>query len=709
MNNKYTKRLVAVLGFILLCGLITFFIYQRALPMVYPLEVGSVSEYDIIATGDVVDQEATDNLAKQRSAQVEMVMSRSETISRNSLNRVERFFNAADQVRSNLFSAERTSQSQTETGEPLDTVYRLTESEIAQGVTQLRTVLEDNLGVVPADATLRTMIANERSIYESIKMRTISMADVIMQGKNDDLELRTQIERKVNDLMSTVNYYKDDYKAIQDILLSTLEANVVYDDAATVKAREAEYNQVQQNPVVIPKGTRLVNVGDIVDENTYQQLLALNLIDTGSVNVLYLLGISLLVLFCISGIVSYIYYFERERMLHTNDRLMTILILLVPLLIAGWLTKEYSIVSTAYIATILLTMYFNLRTGLVLSIFLTLLMSPISSSGGQFLFISAFGVLGIGMLTEIFTKDNRYVLFILGSALCCGFGTLTFDMIAKSGISIAGTNAGIVMLSGGLSAVVGTGLTPLVEIFLSSVSPMRLVELAQSNQPLLRKLFLDAPGTYQHCMMVANLAENAADSVGADSLLVRVGAYYHDIGKTVNPYMFTENQSGTNPHDQLTPQESCTIIIDHVKNGLEIARKHRLPLPIQRIIMEHHGNTTQMYFYEEARKLAEQTGEPEPDPEAFRYPWPLPSNKESAIVMLADSCEAAMKANGIDNSEQAEVLIRRIVKTKIDNDQMISSSLSFADVERIIQSFLRVYAGQFHKRVRYPSDKSDDQ
>ena len=327
----------------------------------------------------------------------------------------------------------------------------------------------------------------------------------------------------------------------------------------------------------------------------------------------------------------------------------------------------------------------------------------------EFLFISAFGILGIGLLTEMFTRDNRYVAFTLGSALCCGIGAITYDMIVKSGISVIGTNAGIVMLSGGLSAVIGTGFTPLVEVFLSSVSPMRLVELAQSNQPLQRKLFLDAPGTYQHCIMVANLAETAADSVGADSLLVRVGAYYHDIGKTANPYMFTENQSGTNPHDQLTPQESCSIIIDHVKNGLEIARKHRLPIPVQRIIMEHHGNTVQVYFYNQACKLAEQMGEPEPDPEDFRYPWPLPSNKESAIVMLADSCEAAMKANGIEDSEEAEVLIRRIVKSKIDMDQLISSGLSFADVERIIQSFLRVYAGQFHKRVRYPSDQSDDE
>ena len=140
----------------------------------------------------------------------------------------------------------------------------------------------------------------------------------------------------------------------------------------------------------------------------------------------------------------------------------------------------------------------------------------------------------------------------------------------------------------------------------------------------------------------------------------------------------------------MTPQESCSIIIDHVKNGLEIARKHRLPIPVQRIIMEHHGNTVQVYFYNQACKLAEQMGEPEPDPEDFRYPWPLPSNKESAIVMLADSCEAAMKANGIEDSEEAEVLIRRIVKSKIDMDQLISSGLSFADVERIIQSFLRV-------------------
>ena len=146
----------------------------------------------------------------------------------------------------------------------------MTEGEIAQGIVLLRTALESTIGVMPQDATLRAMISNERSIYESIKMRTISIADVIMQGQNDDLELKTQIERKVNEFLTTVNYYKEDYMTIQDILLSTLEANVVYDDAATVKAREAEYNLVQQNPVVIPKGTRLVNVGDVVTEKHYE-------------------------------------------------------------------------------------------------------------------------------------------------------------------------------------------------------------------------------------------------------------------------------------------------------------------------------------------------------------------------------------------------------------------------------------------------------
>ena len=337
--------------------------------MVYPLEVGSISEYDIIATGDVVDKEATDNLARQRAAQVEMVMSRSETISRNSMERVERFFAATDEVRSSLFSSGRTSQN--ETGDATDTVYRLTEGEIAQGIVLLRTALESTIGVMPQDATLRAMISNERSIYESIKMRTISIADVIMQGQNDDLELKTQIERKVNEFLTTVNYYKEDYMTIQDILLSTLEANVVYDDAATVKAREAEYNLVQQNPVVIPKGTRLVNVGDVVTENTYEQLLSLNLIDRGKVNTSFLFGIALLVIFCMLGITAYIYYFERERMVHANDRLMTFLIILIPLLISGWLTKEYPIVSTAYLATILLTLYFNLRW-VGLSIFLTL-------------------------------------------------------------------------------------------------------------------------------------------------------------------------------------------------------------------------------------------------------------------------------------------------------------------------------------------------
>lgn len=716
-----SRHLATALFIVLLTALMVVFIYQRALPTTYPLTVGSVSETDILARGAVVDRSATEALAKERAEQVSMVMSRSESISASAVDSIKRLFDAADAERTVLLGKARllpeTGTASTGSANAAGTggsdaagsntaPYQMDPVLVQQSVDRLKQTIDQELGVTPENGVLLVLLTNERSIYESIKTKTLSLADLIMQGKNDGPAITAQIEREVNKQVESVEFYKNDYAAIAPILSAFLKPNVVYDEAATVKAREAEYNQILNNPIMIPAGTRLVSAGEVIDQNTYDQLMALNMIDTGQINWRFFAGVLMLVVLCTALASLYLFFFERAGMQRHKDRMVAMVLAILPVLMSGWLVRQYPSAAPIYLTTILLTMYFNLRTGLVISLLMTAMVTPLTDAAAQFLFVSSLGILVSGVLTDLYSRRSHYASLILGTAGGCGAAALLFDMVGKSALSIAATNAGVAALSGGLSAVLAIGLNPIVELFLSTVSPMKLLELAQSNQPLLRKLFLEAPGTYQHSMMVANLAEAAADAIGANALLVRVGAYYHDIGKTVNPYMFTENQSMRNPHDDLTPQRSSEIIIAHVRNGLDIARKNRIPLPIQRIIMEHHGNQTQAYFFDKACRLAAERGEPQPSESDFCYPWPVPTGPESAIVMMADSCEAAMKSNQVDNLQDAETLIRRIIKKKINTDQLVESGLSFADVEKAIQAFLRVYAGQFHTRVRYPDDQS---
>jgi hypothetical protein len=263
------------------------------------------------------------------------------------------------------------------------------------------------------------------------------------------------------------------------------------------------------------------------------------------------------------------------------------------------------------------------------------------------------------------------------------------------------------IISASVSVVAAIGSMPIFELLSNTVSPVRLIDLSQPGNPLLKRLFLEAPGTSQHSMMVANLADSAADAIGADALLAKVGAYYHDIGKLEKPLFFTENQqNGINPHDELSPEESMAIISAHPDQGVRLARKNRLPNSIVKIIQEHHGTTCQAFFYHKAKQIAQQSGLPEPPMNDFRYRGGIPSSKESAVVMLADTCEAAIRSAGSSNLEEAEELFRKLVKQKIEQDQMNSSGLSFNDIETVIRAFLQVYAGFFHERVKYPDDNN---
>ena len=266
-------------------------------------------------------------------------------------------------------------------------------------------------------------------------------------------------------------------------------------------------------------------------------------------------------------------------------------------------------------------------------------------------------------------------------------------------------SAGLAALSGFVSSILAIGLAPIIEIFISKVSPTKLISLADANQPLLKRLFMEAPATYQHSMMVANLAEAAAERIGANTLLTRVGAYYHDIGKLWNPQMYTENQNDFNPHSLLRHRESKNIIFKHVSYGQVIARQYGLPDVVIDFIRQHHGTTILQYFYTEACDEAEALGMELPDVSEYKYPGPSPQEKEIAIVMLADTVEAAMKSvRDPKNLQEVESFIRRLIKGKVIQNQLVDSGLSFHELEEITQAFMQVFEGQLHERVEYPDD-----
>jgi putative nucleotidyltransferase with HDIG domain len=253
-------------------------------------------------------------------------------------------------------------------------------------------------------------------------------------------------------------------------------------------------------------------------------------------------------------------------------------------------------------------------------------------------------------------------------------------------------------ISGLGSGVLTAGGFAAVATFLGVTTRVQLLELSQLNAPLLRRLQDDAPGTFHHSIIVGNLAERAADLIGADALLVRVGCYYHDIGKALQPGFYIENQlGGANPHDDMAPHDSARVIRQHVRGGLELARSHGLPASVQAFIPEHHGTRLVAYFY----RVASQS-DPDVDQTAFRYPGPRPQSRETAIVMLADSTEAMVRASADRSPERIDALVEEVIAERVAEGELDQCDLTLRDIRTIAESFKQTLRGVYHPRIAYP-------
>jgi hypothetical protein len=262
----------------------------------------------------------------------------------------------------------------------------------------------------------------------------------------------------------------------------------------------------------------------------------------------------------------------------------------------------------------------------------------------------------------------------------------------------------LLCLNGVCYSIIIIGILPVFEYLFKTVTNINLLELADFNHPLLHRLMLEAPGTYHHSLIVGNLSEAACAAIGANSLLARIGAYYHDIGKLQKPEYFSENQElNSNKHDSLSPQMSKMLIMNHVKEGLELAKKNKLNPRIVEFISKHHGTSVVYYFYRRALEKIEDSQAVQE--EGFRYPGPKPDSKEIAIVLLADSVEAATRSHKRPTPESIRELVHKIINNKFIDGQLDGCDLTLKDIEKISQIFIHVLSGIYHTRVTYPEHK----
>ncbi|MDD3889079.1 MAG: HDIG domain-containing protein, partial [Syntrophomonadaceae bacterium] len=341
-----------------------------------------------------------------------------------------------------------------------------------------------------------------------------------------------------------------------------------------------------------------------------------------------------------------------------------------------------------------------------LAYFLTMIMAlyvGLLSDGNQLFFaITAFvggsvGVFQVYRLNQ--TSDLARSGLYVALANIASIITLT---LIEGNINLTVLSVGMILgaVNGILSAVLMIGALPYLETTFSITSMIKLLELSNPNHELLKRELLEAPGTYHHSLMVGNLAEASAESIGANPLLVRVGAYYHDIGKVKRPEYFVENQRGfENPHEKIAPALSALIITSHVKEGVELAREAHLPQVIIDFIEQHHGTGLAKYFYSRA---LEEDREGIISEESFRYEGPKPQSKEVALVMLADSVEAAVRSLDAPTQTKIESMVRKIIRDKLNDGQLELCDLTFKDLDTIARSFCKILEGIYHKRIEYP-------
>lgn len=478
-----------------------------------------------------------------------------------------------------------------------------------------------------------------------------------------------------------------------------IQPNLVLNTERVNAARERAVQSVE--PVPIMQGEIIIRKGDVVRPEHISLMRDVGLLKTGR-DYGALAGRTLLVLAMTALLVFYL----RQNRLQVFDSIALIGLVgcvIVTVLLLGRLFSMLSWPEAVYLnpsalVGLLLTLLIDAKVGTMATVVTSVLLGVVSAFSWPVTIVSLVG--GLTAVLSVSKVSQR------GDLMRAGFFVGGTDFLLLIAVGLGTKNTGLIihsylgLISGLFASIVAIGVLPYLESAFKITSAIRLLELSNPNHPLLRRLMMEAPGTYHHSILVGNLAEAAAEAVGADGLLARVGAFYHDIGKLKRPYFFVENQVGKdNPHDRIAPSLSTLIITSHVKDGLELANEYKLPDVVTQFIAQHHGTDLVRFFFHRATEASEGNVVEEKD---FRYPGPKPQGKEVAIVSLADAVEAAVRSLSRPTPGKIEGLVRKIIKDRLNSGELDESDLTFQDMDRIANAFAKVIMGMFHTRVEYP-------
>ena len=515
------------------------------------------------------------------------------------------------------------------------------------------------------------------------------------------------INSAANEINLLSNLSDEEYSFLIPILLSSLEHNITYDKVASEAMLQRDLENINSTQGLIVAGQIIVNKGELVTAERYQKLLSLKQQFEGKEwNLLayYLMLLGQIILVALSLFILFIFIkqYKIEVLNNTTKISMILSIILLMVVISSVvlaLDVNFIYVVPFCIAPIILKAFFDTRITLFTHLIAILIIGFIVPNGFEFVFLQL--IAGIVSILTVLKMYKRSQLFVSAAKVIAVYFVIYISLSITHDGSFVGLEFNILLqlaISGALTLFAYPTIFLFEKIF-SLVSDVSLLELTDTNSVLLRRLSEEAPGTFQHSLQVANLAEMGALEIGANALLTRAGAVYHDIGKLKNPMYFIENQSSNlNPHDEIEFDESAEIIINHVLDGIEIAKEHHLPDELVDFIRTHHGTTTVQYFY---KQFITNFPEEDIDIKDFTYPGPKPYSKETAILMMADSAEASARSLKNPTAENIDVLIERVINKQIEEDQFVNADITLKEITQLKKLFKKKLVNIHHTRVEY--------
>ncbi|MCM3030109.1 HD family phosphohydrolase [Niallia sp. MER 6] len=705
-NRFLNKTAIRILLFVLIGAVLFFSMYSNVKPEKLNVDVFTVANETIRSPLTVEDTESTEKKKEDNKNQVQDVYVVNKEIAQNRVDLITSIFDSVTEVNNEA-------DKEADSGETDSKATNTSSITPDKKLSLLKEKLTANVTNEIMDSTLKELLASSEEELEIAEDITVTAINSVMSSKIPADDVENAKKRVEDELRNSSGINSDIKSAVIDLGRFAIIQNEFYDPTGTEELRQQAVDSVE--PVKILQGQILVEEGQLISREVYRQLGLVGLLDTEHTSKPFL-GLGLIVLSIVCLFYFYIAGIDRRNKGTKGYDLMFSIIFIISILImkAISLFQQEDIIEIGYFfPAAMAVMLIKILIEEKLAIFVTIALAVCGmimfneGTAGAFhvgigIYILAGGIAGIHFLK----KHNQRSNILQAGLLVALINIITIlGMLYMQNGQLEATEYGFYLLSailsGIISAVLTIGILPFFETGFNILSTMKLIELSNPNHPLLRKILTEAPGTYHHSVMVANLAEAACEAIGANGLLARVGCYYHDIGKTKRPQFFIENQMNMgNPHDRLPPAASKNIIIAHATDGAQLLKSSKMPKEIIDIAEQHHGTSLLKFFYYKAKEK-----NPDAAEDDFRYPGPKAQSREAAIIGIADSVEAAVRSLSSPTPDQIESLIKNIIADRLQDGQLDDCDLTLKELEQVRNTLCETLKGIFHSRIEYPDMK----